>query len=501
MAELYLAHLIGVAGFTKVVAIKRILPHIAQDKQFVELFLNEGKIAARLSHPNVCQVYELGEEQGQLFLAMEYLEGVAWESLASMLREDAGEVVRVVTSVIGQACDGLHYAHALRDIAGNPTPVIHRDVSPQNLFVTVDGVCKVLDFGVSKMMTDGKRTRSGVIKGKLPYMSPEQIAGEVVDARSDTFAIGILLWEAFMGKHLFHRGTDYQIWNAVMNDAIPPVTAYGPQIAAVVARALQRDRTRRYASCAELARDLRHAAAAYGGAATTGELGALVRERCAEQLAARKRDVATALRAVRGADVSAAESIEAPIEEPGATLSMALRAQSVAVGSKRRRTPLVLGVMLVAAIAVAAVVFFMREDRAPAANAPIIAMPTPDAQVIDATAIDAVEAAAPPPKSKRGKSKRETKADAGVASRTSDESPGSLTVDSKPFARIYIDGKQRGGKEGETPAFHIPLAPGHHKIRLVLEDGRDRTIDVQVEPGADVNLGTLTWPTDSSRSP
>ena len=507
MAELYLAHLHGVAGFTKVVAIKRMLPHISQDKQFVELFLNEGKIAARLSHPNVCQVYELGEQNGELFLAMEYLEGVAWETLVQQLREEPEEIARVVTGVIGQACDGLHYAHELRDVSGKATPVIHRDVSPQNLFVTVDGMCKVLDFGVSKMMTEGTRTRSGVIKGKLPYMSPEQIAGEPVDARSDTFAVGIVLWEAFSGKHLFHRSTDYAIWTAVMNDVVPPVTGYGDEITAIIARALQRDRARRYRSCAELARDLRHAAGAYGGAATSAEIAALVRERCAEPLTERKRAVAKALAAVRGTEVSTVDSIEAPVvDEPGATLSMALRAESVAIASKRRWFPIVLGVLLVAAIAVAALVYWIREEPEP------IAMPvaTPRAIVPDAQEIDAAPVASEPvvePKlpAKRKPKKRDAATAPSDTAREPTPTPqpadapraaGSLTVDSKPFARIFIDGKQRAGKEGETPVFRIALPAGHHKIRLVLEDGRERTLEVDVQPGADVNLGTITWPAD-----
>jgi len=207
MAELDLARLNGVGGFAKLVAIKRILPHLAQDRQFVEMFLNEGRIAARLSHPNVCQVYELGEVDGELFLAMEYLDGVSWDDLLAQVRVtfDAPARLRLTAGVLSQAAEGLHYAHQLRDVAGNSTPVIHRDVSPQNLFVTVDGVCKVLDFGVSKMMTDGPRTRTGLLKGKLPYMSPEQIRGEPIDARSDVFALGVVAWEALAGARQIGR--------------------------------------------------------------------------------------------------------------------------------------------------------------------------------------------------------------------------------------------------------------------------------------------------------
>src|SRR5688500_9790981 len=143
MAELFLGRLLGAGGFAKLVAIKRILPHLAQDKQFKEMFLNEGRIAANLSHPNVCQVFELDESDDELFLAMEYLDGVSWDHLASELAS-GNFAMRLTVGVIAQAAEGLHYAHTLRDVEGNPLHVVHRDVSPQNLFITVDGVCKVL---------------------------------------------------------------------------------------------------------------------------------------------------------------------------------------------------------------------------------------------------------------------------------------------------------------------------------------------------------------------
>ena len=212
MAELFLGRLHGAGGFAKLVAIKRILPHLAEDRQFTEMFLTESRIAAQLSHPNVCQVFELGEEAGAPFLVMEYLEGVSWDHLCAALPAMApARLARIVAGVLGQAAEGLHYAHTLRGSDGTSTPVIHRDVSPQNLFLTVDGVCKVLDFGVAKMMTDGPRTRSGVVKGKLPYMSPEQIRGEPLDARADVFALGVVAWEALAGRRLHDRETDFLI--------------------------------------------------------------------------------------------------------------------------------------------------------------------------------------------------------------------------------------------------------------------------------------------------
>src|SRR5262245_2604642 len=187
MAEVYLARMSGAGGFAKLLVIKKMLPHLSDDPAFVEMFLNEGRIAARLSHPNICQVYELGEADGDLFLAMEYLEGLAWSELLPLLPRDSDHRLRCAATVVGQLCEALRHAHEFRDLDGTARPVIHRDVSPQNLFVTTAGVCKLLDFGVSKVLTEPSRTHTGMWKGKLPYMAPERIRGEPADPRADVF--------------------------------------------------------------------------------------------------------------------------------------------------------------------------------------------------------------------------------------------------------------------------------------------------------------------------
>jgi len=294
MAELFLARLHAPGGFAKLVAIKRILPHLARDEQFTQMFLEEGRIASRLSHPNVCQVFELDDSDGELFLAMEYLDGVSWDHLHARLADPPA--LAITAGVLAQAADGLHYAHTLRDIDGQATPVVHRDVSPQNLFVTVDGVCKVLDFGVSKMMTDGPRTKSGVVKGKLPYMAPEQIRGEPVDARTDVFSLGVCLWEALTGERLYDRATDFLIWKAVTEEDAPDVTtkwpACPPAVAAVSRHALARDPDRRFPSARAFADELR---AAVPGLASTAAIGDALKAACGDRISARAAQVATAI--------------------------------------------------------------------------------------------------------------------------------------------------------------------------------------------------------------
>ena len=327
MAELFLGRLHGAGGFAKLVAIKRILPHLAQDRQFKEMFLNEGRIAANLSHPNVCQVFELDEVDGELFLAMEYLDGVSWDHLSRELAP-GNFAMRLTTGVIVQACEGLHYAHTLRDVEGNPLHVVHRDVSPQNLFVTVDGVCKVLDFGVSKTLTDGPRTRSGVIKGKLPYMAPEQIRGELLDARADIFALGVCAWEALADRRLFDRASDFMIWKAITEEDVPPIATHWPEcppaVDAAVRRALERDVDRRFATAREFADALR--AACPLPPLTPAEIADAVRTRCGERIVERQRQVATAVSARKAFDpLDSAETQQLPPVAP----SMAIRQESV----------------------------------------------------------------------------------------------------------------------------------------------------------------------------
>ncbi|HET7504114.1 MAG TPA: serine/threonine-protein kinase, partial [Kofleriaceae bacterium] len=252
MAEIFLARLQGAAGFEKLVCIKRILPHLARDKQFVAMFLDEARIAARISHPNVCQVFELGEIDGSYYLAMEYLEGVP---LACFRRRDYYGALpdpRLVAGIAVGACEGLHHAHQLKNSDGSEMEVVHRDVSPQNLFVTVDGVVKVLDFGIAKMQDATARTSTGRVKGTYAYMSPEQLRGERVDRRTDVFALGIVMWETLMRRHLFQRDTDFLTFQAITGDAIPNVCEARPDVppalAAVIMRALSRDREDRFAT-------------------------------------------------------------------------------------------------------------------------------------------------------------------------------------------------------------------------------------------------------------
>jgi len=261
MAELFLARELGVAGLERVVVIKRLLPHLADDRESVDMFLREARLVARLNHPNVVRTFELGEEGGEYFLAMEYLHGSTLRELQDLARDQQdGLPLQIALSAIDQACRGLHAAHELRNFEGNLVELIHRDVSPQNLMVTEEGYVKLLDFGVAKAAEGKEATQSGNLKGKFAYMSPEQLHREELDRRSDIFALGVVLWELTTGERLFDRDGELETMRAITEESVPPPSNRNNSIPdaldAVALRALTKDREQRHQTAEQLREDL-----------------------------------------------------------------------------------------------------------------------------------------------------------------------------------------------------------------------------------------------------
>lgn len=261
-AEVFEARVRGVMGFEKRVAIKRVLPHISEDRQMVEMFIAEAKIAVQLQHPNVAQIFDLGRVEDSYFIAMEFVEGRDLHAIWKRLGEArAAMPPEAVVYVFDKVCDALHYAHFAQSPDGRPLQIIHRDVSPKNILVSSSGEVKVIDFGLAKATGRGIHTQVGIVKGKLAYMSPEQSRGHELDRRSDVYAVGICMWEMLTGKRLFLRKSDIDTLQAVqIGDTVPPNRvnpAVPPALNAIVMHALTPDRDQRYSTAMALQEDLR----------------------------------------------------------------------------------------------------------------------------------------------------------------------------------------------------------------------------------------------------
>ena len=233
MAEIYLAKTRGVAGFEKYLALKLIHPNYADDESFVNMLIEEAKIAVRLNHVNIAQVFDLGRHDGRYFISMEYVDGADLFQLMRRLSErDIDVPIDVATYVVQEICTGLDYAHRVCDSDGKPLEIIHRDVSPQNILLSSSGEVKLVDFGIAKATSRSLKTQAGVIKGKYFYMSPEQAWGDPIDQRTDVFSAGIILYEVLTGQMLYLEEDMQRLLDMVRKADIAPPTSRRPQIPA-----------------------------------------------------------------------------------------------------------------------------------------------------------------------------------------------------------------------------------------------------------------------------
>jgi serine/threonine-protein kinase len=335
MATVHLGRLVGPAGFTRTVAIKKLHPQFAKDDEFSSMFLDEARIAARIRHPNALTALDVVTSKGELYIVMDYIHG---ESLGKLLR--AGPVpLAIASSINTQALLGLHAAHEAVDERGAPLEIVHRDVSPQNILVGVDGVARVVDFGIAKAASRFHTTQAGKIKGKLSYMSPQQVQSEDVDRRADIFAAGVVLWESVVGRKLLARGdatiTRVTLWQGIPNEDLALVPAF---LQPIVKRALARDPEARFATAREMALALADAVPP----ASSMEVGDWVEQRAHQILADRARALSDVERQTTTSDVRPAFQSGFPrassSEETRTALSSAdLRPSAPAEPKKRTR--------------------------------------------------------------------------------------------------------------------------------------------------------------------
>jgi len=484
MAEVLLAWLFGSHGFERPVVVKRMLPHLARDPLFVKMFIDEARIIAGIRHPNVVNVVEFGSEGEDLFLVMEYLEG---EPASGLLRRMKARHTWLDISlgayVVAEACAGLHAAHELTNEAGESRNLVHRDVSPQNVFITYDGAVKVLDFGIAKAADRITRTETGQVKGKESYMSPEQALALPLDRRSDIFSLGVVLYELTTARRLFKRPSKLETLEAVRDAKVKPpskvVPGYPARLESVVLKALAKEPGDRFATAAAMRRELLDAAREAGLDTVPDEALSRWMHECFDDRIKEKADLLQSLRGgQRVTDLPVAE-VDLSIDIPGLDSDVSRPLGSIhfertqttqawstskrdAVGTEsallvrsRSKTILVVvGLVLCLAVAVVAALFGLRDSGAgDVSEAPVL-----DEQRDPATASSAQEPSAqePSPVEPAEPAQEQPSEPAEIV----------LELESTPSgATVVVEGQERGA----TPLdLRLPRGsgPAHVELRL-----------------------------------
>jgi hypothetical protein len=396
MAVVWAARMRGSHGFSKIVAVKTMLPSLSGDPHFQQLFLAEAGLASRIKHPNVCEIFDLGEERHVLYIVMEWIDGESLSTLLSACRKRERRIpFAVATKMVLDAAKGLHAAHELRSEQGELLGLVHRDVSPQNVLVTYDGQVKIVDFGVAKAVSvsEHQTTKAGHVKGKVQYMAPEQAFCDAIDRRTDVFTLGIVLYQLTTGIHPFRAENELATLARITSPEPVPapetlVKGYPRLLSAAVQRALSKDPDERYATMADFAKDLEAVSNKLAALGEEKNIGGFVREVLGDRAAERATAIKDALRdaddrvasdATRGAEGTATAATREGAEH-GASGIKAIAQPAPPRPSPRGLIPL--GVAL-GVVALGAVVFLAsRGDpstAAPAPPAPAAAAPTEQA--------------------------------------------------------------------------------------------------------------------------
>jgi serine/threonine-protein kinase len=393
MAEVYLARHGELSGFKTLVVVKKILPHLAENPEFISMFLDEARIASLLDHPNVVRIVEVGRAETDYFLAMELVQG---KPLASLMRRanERQEAIepKLAALIMAQAAAGLHHAHGVSDAEGHPLGLVHRDVSPKNILVSFEGGVKVIDFGIARAMGRISQTNTGGMKGTAGYMSPEQAKSEAIDRRTDVFACGVVLWEALTCRRLFRKDNDLATMRALIYDPIPrpsTVSKVPMALEQIAMKALNRDPEMRYQTALEMALALERYIGQSGGASTS-HLGGLMREYFATDQTDWKNLVRTAHEIEE-----VAAPIVSPIKMTGTGLKPITASRLTSPSSTSVRTvaapapapshkvglPAILGLFLLTVIALLLAVLLFGKPTLPTSHTPAPPAPHPSGPV------------------------------------------------------------------------------------------------------------------------
>jgi eukaryotic-like serine/threonine-protein kinase len=486
MAEIWLARQSGPLKLERPVVIKRIIASSAEEPAFVEMFLDEARIASQLSHPNIVQVFELGEHSGSYFIVMEYVPGQNLARVVRAVTKDGGSFsIALAVKLIALAADGLGYAHTRKGLDGKPLEIVHRDVSPQNVIITYDGHLKVLDFGIAKASNRLTRTKTGLVKGKLAYMAPEQALGEPVGAAADVFSLGVMLFELVTGTRLYGEATEVEIVRMIAtHKPFPNARSRKPDVPDDLDRLISKAMCPHAALRFQDGRELHLALEAWLKQRTDAPSVADLEQLMLTLFGERVDELRAELEAAQsGIVLEASKEPSSPSaiskSMPGATP----RSELETVQSRREAPPQSnrLSVVLAASglLALGAAITLVMVPR-------VLPQAAPQAELKGAPPPPQPKPAEPPPEPL--KVAVPVVVDAGapevavaaVETKHPAAAKGRLTLDTTPWTRVYL------GKTvlGDTPLIEVPLPVGLQKLKLVNDaEGVSSVVEVQIRPG------------------
>ncbi len=482
---MYLAKAAGPKGFEKTLVLKRILPHLAEDPQFVEMFLGEATLAAQLEHPNVVQIFDFGEADGAYYLAMEYIDGPNLRTLSKRARTVGVALPPVCCArIIASACEGLAFAHDFADPkTGEPLGLIHRDISPDNILLSRQGAVKVVDFGIAKAINQTHKTQTGLLKGKIAYMSPEQLQARPFDRRVDVYALGIVLYELLTGQKPFEATTDVSMLKAIVSEPLVPAVSRRPDLPPalgnILAKALSKEPGQRYPDCRTFQADLEHFILSTGESVGAYQLSRLV-ARVSGDKAGQVAPPPLVSSSGLAATLSDAEAPVAPRRRTGWWGALA-------------------GLVLLAGAG--AFPLFHDSGSGPGGPPPpAMTMPAPQRAPTSPTTSSTIPARRKqpdtpptviprhaevqppsPPKATRSLAAKEQESPPPLDS--TDVEKGTVEFRVRPYATVFLDGRQLG----RTPLAPAEVEAGEHTVRLINRElGKDVARTIEVRAGQSV---------------
>ena len=513
MAEVYLAAW-EVAPFVhRPVVIKRLHAHFNEDPRLVEMFLDEARLLTQLDHPHVVKTLEAGVLEGRCCIAMEYLEGQPLHRLLRRANERGGLAAHVAVSIAISVLDGLHYSHENKDTHGRPLEIVHRDVSPQNVFVSNDGQVKVLDFGIAKANSQEGHTATGIVKGKVGYIAPEQARAEHVDRRADVWSAGVVLWESLTGARLFKAESDAATLGLTLQGQLPSAGSRRPgipqELETVLTRALQRDPGLRYQTAGAMRKDLENWLARAGHSRDARVIGGLMKDLFANEIIEQQRLVSVLMARsdctppapASQRSPSSTSALYVKVPQSGATSADLTRMndQMTELGKRHRRAFRSVFALLAAFLLLASVTVFLvvtgpraapQAPLAAVAPAPVAVAPHSDRRPAEPQAASSVShASIAKPEHAAIQPRRAAKPVSAVVSAAlmpsavgtiAAPSFGLLTIDTSPWSIVSANGKTLG----QTPLIGVRLPSGNHVLLLKNpEQGIETSYPVMIENG------------------